>query len=381
MDQKKAKIMVVDDTPANLKLLHQILTAEGYRVFAFLSGSQALKAAEKNPPDLIILDIMMPDMDGFGLCRILKKDNTLNAIPVIFISALNDTQNKIKAFSEGGVDYIAKPFQEEEVLARVSTHLKIVGLQQHLYRHNENLEQLVKERTRELALANTRLVEMTRLKDNFLSMISHELRTPANGLLGLGELLIEGCPENDETKMFASMFRESSQRMRNLIEDAELIVSMDMAVCNGKGNILFPELMAEVEASLPEISMDMTLSPSLSSRILHMDRDLLQKTMTTLMCLAASFSKNRQCVKISVTDTENGINLTLPMDTVMLSQNQAASFFDLPSPVRGASQAQELGLAPVVAHRVIETFGGSLHLVKTGELSGEIRGFLPYPKC
>ncbi|TYT76062.1 hypothetical protein [Desulfobotulus mexicanus] len=171
------------------------------------------------------------------------------------------------------------------------------------------------------------------------------------------------------------------QRMRNLIEDAELIVSMDMAVCNGKEGFLFPELMIEVQAFLPKISMDIELSGNLSPGLLNMDRELLKKTMGTLILLATSFSKNRQCVKISVTDTENGIGLTLPMNTMRLSQNQAASFFDLPSPVRGASQAQELGLAPVVAHRVIETFGGSLHIVKTGELSGEIRGFLPYPKC
>lgn len=147
----KATVMVVDDTPANLDLLDRILRAEGYRVLAFPRGRLALEAAAETPPDLIVLDVLMPDMDGFEVCRRLKANPRLASVPVLFISALGDTSDKLRAFACGGADYITKPFQEEEVLARAGAHLEIAALQRRLREQNENLERLVAERTRELA--------------------------------------------------------------------------------------------------------------------------------------------------------------------------------------------------------------------------------------
>jgi CheY-like chemotaxis protein len=136
----KADILVVDDTPANLRLLFQILTTHGYRVRPTVSGKQALEAARAATPDLILLDIMMPEMDGYEVCQRLKADEQIHDIPVIFLSALSDTKNKVSAFAAGGVDYITKPFQSEEVLARVQTHLIIHSLQKMLQIRNEELQ-------------------------------------------------------------------------------------------------------------------------------------------------------------------------------------------------------------------------------------------------
>ena len=121
----KATIMVVDDTPANLKLLDSMLRPRGYRVHAFPRGDLALEAAAKNRPDLILLDVSMPVMDGFEVCGRLKADHALRDIPVIFISAWQDIADKAKALAAGGVDYITKPFQFEEVFARVKVQLEI----------------------------------------------------------------------------------------------------------------------------------------------------------------------------------------------------------------------------------------------------------------
>lgn len=148
---EKTTIMIIDDTPANLKLLQEMLEQAGYRVVAFPRGSLALKAAAKHPPDLILLDIRMPEMDGFQVCSRLKKMDTLAQVPVIFISALSETQDKLKAFSLGGVDYITKPFQEQEVQARVATHIRLRALQQELERHNQKLEEMVQEKVREIS--------------------------------------------------------------------------------------------------------------------------------------------------------------------------------------------------------------------------------------
>ncbi len=123
--QKKNNILIVDDTPENLTVLRQMLTEQGYRVRPAVSGEIALKAVQTDPPDLILLDIMMPEMDGYEVCGVLKSNDHTSHIPIIFISALTEMKDIVKAFQAGGVDYITKPFQMEEVLARVHTHLEL----------------------------------------------------------------------------------------------------------------------------------------------------------------------------------------------------------------------------------------------------------------
>lgn len=121
----RGKVMVVDDQPANLKLMEEMLKHEGYGVRSFPRGRMALTAAGQDAPDLFLLDINMPEMDGFEVCTRLKADKKLRSIPVIFLSALNETEDKVRAFKSGGVDFITKPFQFEEVQARVETHLEL----------------------------------------------------------------------------------------------------------------------------------------------------------------------------------------------------------------------------------------------------------------
>ncbi|MBD3308552.1 diguanylate cyclase [candidate division KSB3 bacterium] len=133
-------ILVVDDTSANLRLLIKILSEQGHKVRPAPSGSLALNSARSAPPDLVLLDIKMPDMDGYTVCQALKADDRTRDVPVIFISALNDVFDKMKAFSLGAVDYITKPFQQEEVLARVHTHLTIRRQQQQIQAQNAVLE-------------------------------------------------------------------------------------------------------------------------------------------------------------------------------------------------------------------------------------------------
>ncbi|MFA7382040.1 MAG: response regulator [Desulfurivibrionaceae bacterium] len=149
--QHLGTILAIDDVPENLDLLATLLTRAGYAVRTTTSGAFALQAAHATPPDLILLDVRMPDMDGFAVCRQLKKDLALSAIPVIFISALHDIEDKVKAFEAGGVDYLTKPFHEAEVLARVKTHHS-------LFRMQTRLEELVAERSADL-IARTRALE------------------------------------------------------------------------------------------------------------------------------------------------------------------------------------------------------------------------------
>ena len=142
----KGDILIVDDMPVNLRLLSNMLTEQGYKVRSVINGQMALTATQAAPPDLILLDINMPGMNGYEVCERLKTDEQTRDIPVIFISALDEIHDKVMAFTVGGLDYITKPFQFEEVLARVETHLSLRRLQKQLQDANQRFEQ-------ELALA------------------------------------------------------------------------------------------------------------------------------------------------------------------------------------------------------------------------------------
>ena len=137
MNAPKPKILIVDDTLANLRLLSDALEPHGYEILAAPSGHAALKIVGRVLPDLILLDVMMPGQNGFDVCRELKSEEATREIPVIFITAKAETQNLVQGFRVGAVDYITKPFQEEEVLSRVATHLRVSQLTREL--HDKNL--------------------------------------------------------------------------------------------------------------------------------------------------------------------------------------------------------------------------------------------------
>ncbi|MCP4177920.1 MAG: SpoIIE family protein phosphatase [bacterium] len=154
VDLKGKNILIVDDTPENLRLLVNILKKIDYKVRPVSNGKAALAAVKASLPDLILLDINMPEMDGYEVCKILKSETKTREIPVIFISAMHEAIDKVKAFESGGIDYISKPFHVEEVLERVKTHLKLYLFQKKLENSNELLEDMVEKRTAEVLRLN-----------------------------------------------------------------------------------------------------------------------------------------------------------------------------------------------------------------------------------
>jgi adenylate cyclase len=162
----KGSILVVDDTPDNVRLLSRILTEQGYQVRKALNGKSALATVEKLAPDLILLDVMMPEINGYEVCQELKKSPNFCSIPVIFLSALDDVSDKVKAFHAGGVDYITKPFQEQEVLARVANHLIIKDQRIQLQEQTEKLEELVGKLQKEIQERQRAELALTIAKKN-----------------------------------------------------------------------------------------------------------------------------------------------------------------------------------------------------------------------
>ena len=206
--QEVPDILVVDDTPANLQLLTEILKKRGYRVRLVPSGKLALQAAQKEQPDLILLDINMPEMNGYEVCERLKADAALQEIPVLFISALDETLDKLKAFAVGGVDYVTKPFQLEEVEARVQTHLKLRRLQ--VERESQN---------RQLQENNEQLRKLEDLRDNLTLMIVHDMRSPLIGIIGYLKILEmdAGKKLNPEERVMLSAVRGSGLVLEGMV--------------------------------------------------------------------------------------------------------------------------------------------------------------------
>ncbi len=178
--QYRGNILVVDDTPANLRLLVNLLSDKGYKVRALPSGKLALSAIDAAPPDLVLLDIMMPHMDGYEVCQRLKSRAETREIPIIFLSAINEVIDKVKAFSIGAVDYITKPFQIEEVIARVETHLEHRFLQEHLKHKNEELAQTLAElqAAQEYIIKSEKMAALGQL----VASIAHEINTPLGAI-------------------------------------------------------------------------------------------------------------------------------------------------------------------------------------------------------
>jgi two-component system sensor histidine kinase/response regulator len=223
------EIMVVDDHSSNVLLLQQMLERKGYGVRPYLRGREAFESARAAAPDLVLLDINMPELNGYETCKLFKQDPALAEIPVIFLSANSQTSDKMEAFRSGGVDYISKPFEFEEVHARVETHLKLYALQNRLRDQNLNLESIVESRTRELAQAHAQLSRLDHAKSDFVRMISHELRTPLNGLLGAAELILEEVQSAGQASELSEMLCESRQRILSLVDSAVLLTQIEIA--------------------------------------------------------------------------------------------------------------------------------------------------------
>jgi len=211
------EILIVDDVLENLRLLSQMLTEHGYGVRAVRNGSHALMAARAAPPDLILLDIVMPEMDGYEVCRQLKEDERTQDIPVLFISALGDVENKLKAFSSGGVDYVTKPFQAPEVLARVRTHLALRRLNRNLRTANAELARQAEE-----------LWEQNAELDAFAHTVAHDLKGPLATLFSYAALLAEGwgaLPPEDVAR-YLKFMEAGAKKGCDIVEALLLLASV-----------------------------------------------------------------------------------------------------------------------------------------------------------
>lgn len=217
----KDDILIVDDTLPNLKVLSEMLNEEGYYVRGAPNGPAALIMINARLPDLVLLDIRMPGMGGYEVCRKLKADQKTSDIPVIFISALEQVAQKVEGFRAGGVDYITKPFKAEEVLARVKLHLSIRKFQNQIEMQNIQLQQEIAERKRaekESELAREAAEKANKVKSDFLANMSHEIRPPMNAIMGFTTLTLK-TDLSREQQNYLHKIKKASDSLLDIIND------------------------------------------------------------------------------------------------------------------------------------------------------------------
>lgn len=226
------RILIVDDNPQNLQVLGRLLQEENYDIEFATNGAAALEWINDHPFDLVLLDINMPEMDGFEACRKIRSDPSLDSLPVIFLSADANRESILKGFEMGGQDYVTKPFDSRELIVRVRTHIRLKDSLQQLENMNKILEEKVRERTEQLSIANEnlealnkKLTELDNAKSDFLNLISHEIRTPLNGIMGPLQIL-KDRGAGDEAGMLVSILDTSVKRLEKFSMNALLITRL-----------------------------------------------------------------------------------------------------------------------------------------------------------
>ncbi|MBJ6800417.1 hybrid sensor histidine kinase/response regulator [Geomonas propionica] len=345
---KRQTVMIVDDTPANIEILSESL-GDDYELFFATSGLDALELIRADKPDLILLDIMMPGMDGFDLCRILKGDPSTRDIPVIFVTAMIEEEQEIKGLELGAIDYLTKPISPHIVRARVKNHLE-------LKRYRDLLETLASA--------------ADRAKKEFLRSVSHELRTPLTPIIGMTDLVLNQ-EEDDNKRKYLGMVQKSAARLLGIVEDL-----IETSRLEGEGGA--PEnatfhlqsfmdtvtMEARAMADGKGLTFNVHIEPALPEVIVT-DQGMLHKVLTMLLGNAVKFTPagavglevrqqeiaGEQMLQFSISDTGVGIDQA-DLDRIFSDFTQSDGSITRSYP--------GLGLGLTLARRMTELLDGSI---------------------
>ncbi len=377
MTTERPKILIVDDSTANIQVLNVILQDE-YAIFFAETGRRALAIAKAERPDIILLDVMMPEMDGYETCARLKADPDARDIPVIFISALAEDEDESRGFMAGAVDYIAKPLRVHTIKARIRTHIE-------LRRHQTDLERLVAERASDLTKAYESLKVMERTKTNLLSSVSHELRTPLTSLMGFVQMAgkkLESAlapvirRSGDENALEAlgrikdnlAVAQEEGRRLTRLVDDVMDLLSlvsgtMEFVPVKIRIKTLVEEALRQVEREFLRKGARLDIRIPETPLMVMGDEDRLAQVLTQLLLNGAKFAGKGQ-VRLVAGENADQVFITVTDDGPGIAPEHHELVFEQFSQLGDVltGKPQGLGLGLSISREIVALHGGSISL-------------------
>lgn len=359
----KGNILIVDDTPNNLRLLSSMLTQQGYEVRSAISGAVALMAVRTVHPDLILLDINMPKMGGYEVCEHLKADPQTQEIPVIFLSALSEAIDKVRAFQVGGVDYITKPFQVEEVLARVENQLTLRRMQIELQQaKSEALKALEQEK------------ELNRLKTEFVSMISHDFRSPLTSIRGFSELLRQTDLSNRQAlspEIQGRYFEKidgAIDHLLHLLDEVLLIGSLE----SGKAQYEPIEIdLVDFCQELVEVLQIHTADHQLqlicksACNLVEVDPTLLRQILTNLIGNAIKYSPDGGIIQFTLDCQDGWATFHIQDQGIGIPAANQPHLFETFYRCNNVGSIKGTGLGLAIVKRCVDTHHGRISIAST----------------
>jgi signal transduction histidine kinase len=346
----KPYILLVDDTEANLRVLGSLLRAEGWSVAAATRGLQALELISRRLPDLVLLDVMMPEMDGFEVCRRLRAEPATRDLPVLFITALTDEESIVQGFAVGGQDYIAKPFRQAELIARVRTHLAL------------------RDATRRAERQAADLTQLNADKDRFFSIIAHDLRSPLAGMLGLSEAMAANLAEftpaeaADSMTEMAKSARNLYQLLENLLEWSQL--QTGRMECRPEP-VAVHELLTELAELFYPSAQQKGVKVQLKTQPCEAwgDRRMLNAVFRNLLSNALKFTPTGGTVSLSCFMKGGQAMVEVRDSGTGISAVQMESLFSRgakPISQSGTAGERGTGLGLVLCRELLERVGGAI---------------------
>ena len=365
----KSVILIVDDVPSNLDYVEEIIYDNSVEVVRAMNGVEAIEKANKYLPDLILLDIAMPEMDGYDVCTLLKKEEKFKDIPIIFLTARVQEEDIIRGFEAGAVDYIIKPFNFRELLSRVQTHLELKKKTEELKDLNQNLEGIVKERTSDLENANNELkkayFELTRLdyaKNEFISHINHELRTPLNGILGYTTLLEEIIDEGYRKEYLAPI----QNLTRRLIKVAELtLLITELKAQNDKIEQKIISIVPSIQRAIDFFQFD---DKNIDIKLNYQDMNisaiaedsLLSTCIRIILDNSIKYTPVNGNIKIDVFGRDNSVDIEIHDNGPGFSDKALHTLFMVLEADNLNHKSHGFGLGLATAKKILELFEGDI---------------------
>jgi len=356
--------MVVDDTVANLKLLEGMLGKQGYRVRSFPRGRLALAAATREMPDLILLDIQMPEMNGFEVCEHLKADPTVAPIPVMFISAQHEAMDKVRAFAVGGVDYVTKPFQFAEVEARVRTHLEL------------------RRQKLELQHSYQRLQELELLRDNLAHMVVHDMRSPLFAMMMSLDLVKINIPQSlEKAAKYLQMAVNNVSKLTEMV--TQLLDISRMEAGRMPLNHTRCDLVVTVQSvidSLSTLAAGRRMTCCAPEPVFAIyDQDVVSRILTNLLNNALKFTGPEDEVKIIIARQAAAVRVSVTDHGPGIPADYREKIFEKFAQVAGEKRKYGTGLGLTFCKLAVEAHGGTIGVESNAEAENTFWFTLPLP--